>query len=89
MSFGKIYTGFTTGMGIYGFSRGYRARDNEMVSDKLVSGTFNTLLYVTPVVNIWPLVRLTDRITIQSKGLDKNKYRDAYFELTGICWQTI
>lgn len=86
--FNKVYFGFSIGMGMYGFSRGYRCKENKLYSDKIVCGTLNSIFYSAPIINIFPLYRLINRIEVEKRQLDKNKYLDIYKEVFGTCSST-
>lgn len=95
--FQRIYYSFCASMGLYGYTRGYRSTDDfnsknekfeRLTSDKIASGIINALYYATPIINTWPALRLINRIEIEYKDLDKNKYESSYTELTGKCDET-
>lgn len=77
------------GMGVYGFSREYRANQSDLTSNKFFCGLFNGILYAAPVLNIFPILRLFNRLEIEYKQLDKDKYKYEYTEITGECNDTI
>lgn len=94
MNFSRLYGGFCTGMGLYGYTRGFRSispHENEprLITHKLSSGFFNALLYSAPIVNLWPASRIIDRLEIEYNGLDKSQYKDSFTELVGECYDTI
>ena len=94
MSFlGKAYISFCTGMGVYGFTRGYRSnihKDREsLTAEKCVSGLLNGICYGTPIFNIGPIFRLVNRLEIQHKSLNKEEHKSNYEEFMGICNETI
>jgi hypothetical protein len=89
----KLYGSFCVGMGVYGFTRGYRAQisgsKENLTSDKITNATFNSLFYTLPIANIGPTLRLINRLEIEHKQLDKNDYKDNYREIVGECHDTI
>lgn len=89
----KLYGTFCVGMGVYGFSRGYRSRvineKERLISDKLTNAAFNGLFYAAPIANIGPTLRLINRLEIEHKGLNMNDYKDNYREFVGDCEETI
>jgi len=95
MNFSRLYGGFCVSMGLYGFTRGYRSTplsetsSKRLITDKLHAGFFNTLMYSAPVVNLWPFVRLINRLEIEYNGLEKQHYKDSFKELVGDCYDTI
>jgi len=93
MILGRVYSGFCVGMGIYGYTRGFRSEyknnSKKLITEKLSGGLFNALFYAAPIVNLWPTLRLIDRLEIEYKNLDKTKYKGAYQELVGQCNDTL
>lgn len=94
MSFvGKTYATFCVGMGIYGFTRGYRSniyKDREsLTAEKYVSGLVNGICYAAPILNIGPTFRLLNRLEIETKNLNKEQHKSNYEEFMGICNDTI
>jgi hypothetical protein len=89
----KLYGTFCIGMGLYGFTRGYRSfnsKDKErLTSDKITNAIFNALFYAAPIANIGPTIRLINRLEIEHKGLNMNDYKDNYREFVGDCEETI
>lgn len=79
-------------MGVYGFSRGYRANDRNyerLTMDRINNGFLNGILYSTPFFNIIHLSRLLNRLEVQYLGLDPDEYKSEYTEITGVCKDTI
>lgn len=90
MSFAKTYYIFSGCMGVYGFSRGWRCKDNTLYADKAFMGILNGISYAAPIYNIFPLMRTCNRIQIEYQNLDKNKYETQYTEIGSfICHETI
>jgi len=89
----KVYGVFSLSIGIYGCKRGYKAKfdfeEELLTSEKILRSTFNGILYACPIMNIFPTIRLINRIEIKTKGLDPNKYKSAYQEVVGYCKDTI
>lgn len=89
----KLYGTFCVGMGMYGFSRGFRAQYNQdkerLTSDKITNAAFNGLFYAAPIANIGPTIRLINRLEIEYKGLNASDYKDNYREFVGDCEETI
>lgn len=77
-------------MTTYGFHRGYRCEEfkNSSLSTKISAGIVNSTAYAPPVINLIPLSKLLNRISIHHNNLDKNKYIDNYKELVGICYDS-
>lgn len=94
MSFlGKTYIAFCSGMGIYGFTRGYRSNIREdkenLTAEKCLSGILNGICYAVPIANIGPTFRLINRLEIEYKNLNKEEHKSNYEEFIGICKDTI
>lgn len=93
----KIYCGFSAGMASYGFTRGYRSRSfyerfgetDYLTADKIIHGLITSVEYAIPINNFIVFGRLINRLEIEYKQLDKEKFRDNYKELVGICNDTI
>jgi hypothetical protein len=89
----RLYGTFTVVFGTYGFTRGYRSvsycPEEQLITKRVLNGVVTSMFYVAPVVNIWALARLVDRIEISIKNYDKSKYDDAFEEFTGVCIETI
>lgn len=89
----KLYGTFCVGMGVYGFTRGYRSytckEDNNLISTKVVQGVINGVMYGTPIFNIWPTLRLLNRLEVKYKNLNKDNYKSNYEESFGVCKETI
>lgn len=73
----------------YGASRGYRNRDADFITDKVISGFFNGVMYGFPILNIEPTIRLLNRLEIRSRGYDKNLHLNQYKEFIGRCMDDI
>lgn len=90
--FSRSLTTFCTCMGIYGFSRGYRSEQFDgscrLTTDKISSSIFNGMLYSIPVYNLLHFSRLLNRLEIEHKNLDKEKYKSEYKEINGECKST-
>lgn len=90
--FNKLYPTFCVGMGLYGSHRGYRSKshgeDNRLTIDKMTLGFINGIIYAAPIVNIWPTVKLLNRMEIEYKQLDKHLYKSNYEEVVGVCEDT-
>lgn len=94
----KTFFALNTGMGIYGFTRGYRSRskfdngddngDMNLMTYKMMYGMVNSILYMIPPWNIYYFTKLVNRIEIQKRGLDKTMYENEYNEHCGICSET-
>ena len=89
-----IYGVFCASMGVYGCSRGYRSQHyeevyDELTTDRITLSLLNGIIYATPGFNIVSFVRLLNRLEIQHKKLDKNKYKLNYKEVHGICYDTL
>jgi hypothetical protein len=91
MNFSRLYGGFCVSMGLYGFTRGFRSEteSKRLITDKLAAGFFNSLMYSAPIVNLWPLTRLVNRLEIDYNDLEKKQYQDSFRELVGDCYDTI
>jgi hypothetical protein len=76
-----------TSLGIYGFSRGYRAkRDcnyNKLTSEKFLSGCVNGVFYMLPPLNIICVIKILNRMEIENKNLDKDMHKNEYEEYIG------
>ena len=93
--FKKAFVTINTGIGIYGFTRGYRSRlfyEEEDVPrltiNKITSGLLNGFIYMIPPWNIFFISKMINRIEIEKRNLDKNKYKDEYDEIVGRCFDT-
>lgn len=90
--FFKIYSGFCTISGIYGFSRGLRSQswDNKdkLIVNKFIGSFVNGILYSIPIYNTIYLAQLINRIEIKYRNLDPEKYQSNYIELDGKCNDT-
>lgn len=88
----KLYPTFCVSMGLYGSYRGYRAKhqgeDNRLTIDKFTLGFVNGIIYAAPIVNIWPTVKLLNRMEIEYKQLNKDLYKSNYEEIVGVCEDT-
>lgn len=94
MSFiGKTYFTFCSGMGIYGFTRGYRSnihKDREaLTAEKCINGIVNGICYAAPILNMGPTFRLLNRLEIEYKNLNKEEHKSNYEEFMGMCNDTI
>jgi hypothetical protein len=86
-----------TSLGIYGFSRGYRAETkyekesnyNKLISERLLNGCLNSIFYTIPPWNVYYITKLLNRIEIEHKKLDKDIYEKEYEELIGECKVTL
>lgn len=89
----KVYLTFCTGMGIYGFTRGYRSethKDREsLTAEKCGKGLINGICYGAPIINIGPTLRLLNRLEIDYKNLNKEQHKSEYEEFIGTCKDTI
>lgn len=78
------------GMGIYGFTRGYRSynksntREN-LIGEKLFNGALNGYMYCIPIYNFRWIYSSVNRLEVKYRNLDKNIYEENYKEMTGIC----
>lgn len=88
----KLYPTFCVGMGVYGSYRGYRAKSqsegHRLTIDKFSLGIINGIMYAAPIANIWPTVKLLNRMEIEYKQLDKSLYKSNYEEIVGVCEET-
>ena len=86
----KIAKGICLSMGGWGFSRGYRSNDNhkKLTSEKLFISSANAIIYATPIINIFPTIRLINRMEIEYKGLDQTNFKSSYEEFSGVCHDT-
>ena len=94
MSFlGKAYATFCSGMGVYGFTRGYRSNihtnKEPLTAEKCVSGLLNGICYGAPIFNVGPMFRLLNRLEIEHKNLNKDEHKSNYQEFMGVCNDTI
>ena len=96
---------FHIGMGIYGFTRGFRtnydhslsrfiSKDESqrklLLSERLFEGSINAMIYLAPIYNIYPLFCLSNRIEISIRGLKKDDYINYYREpFSGYCFDTL
>lgn len=101
----KTITRFHIGMGVYGFTRGFRSnydhsisrvitqdtsQRNLLLSERFLEGFINSTIYLAPVWNIYPLFCLSNRIEISIRGLKKDDYKDYYKEpFSGYCFDTL
>ena len=89
----KKYFTFCTGMGIYGFTRGYRAdivkNQQTLTLDKCLCGFMNSFFYTAPIFNIFQVFKLVNRVEIYFKNLNKDEYEYNYQEFIGICKDTV
>lgn len=83
--FSKLYSTFCISMGMYGINRGYRSvKDtNKLTLEKTGYSIMNGLLYVTPICNTVPLIRLLNRIEIEYYGFEKHLFEKEYTEFRG------
>lgn len=88
--FKNFYGGFCFIMSGYGFSRGFRAAqtENKLTTDTIMSSCLNGLYCGTPIINIFPTIRLINRIEIEKRELDRNLYESEYKEMMGVCNDT-
>jgi hypothetical protein len=88
----KLYPTFCVGMGLYGSYRGYKSKPQGeyhlLTIDKFSRGFINGIMYAAPVANIWPTVKLLNRVEIEYKQLDKSLYKSNYEEIVGVCEDT-
>lgn len=103
--FYKALTRFHIGMGIYGFTRGFRSdyensfsrfitRDKSqrklLLSERVFDGVANSMIYVAPLWNIYFLYCLLYRVEISIRGLKKDDYYYYYKEpVSGYCFDTL
>lgn len=96
----KCFFTFHVGMGIYGFTRGFRSNREHykdfninrklLLSERFVEGFMNASYYVVPFFNLFPLYRLVNRVEISIRGLKKEDYKNYYKEpLSGYCFDTL
>ena len=101
----KAIIRFHIGMGIYGFTRGFRtnydhslsrfiSKDESqrklLLSERLFEGSINAMIYLAPIYNIYPLFCLSNRVEISIRGLKKDDYIDYYKEpFSGYCFDTL
>lgn len=86
--FSRLLTTFCTGMGMYGFYRGYRSEidgRSKLTMDKISSSILNGMLYSIPIFNMYHFSRLLNRIEIEHKNLDPEKFKNEYKEIDGEC----
>jgi len=90
---GKAFIGFSSMMGVYGFSRGYRSRDfsgkEPLTIDKFTHAFVNGLLYTVPPFNVVYISRFLNRIEIEYFDLNRDEYKSEYRETVGNCSDTI
>jgi|Laugrespbdmm15sd_2_1035082.scaffolds.fasta_scaffold148235_1 hypothetical protein len=88
----RLLTTFCTCMGMYGFSRGYRSEQNlhrhKLIVDKVSSSIVNGLLYSVPIYNLYHFSKLLNRLEIEYKNLDPEKFEIEYTEINGVCKST-
>lgn len=91
----KAFWRFNIGMGIYGFTRGFRSDFERsprklLFTERLLGSLANSTIYFLPVYNIYQLYRIINRLEIYSRGLNKEEYKSAYEEpFSGICKDTL
>ena len=91
----KAFWIFNFGMAAYGFTRGLRSNYDTaprkiLVSERIVGSFANSLMYFTPVWNIYQFYRLFNRIEIRARGLKQEDYKNAYLEpFSGYCFHTL
>lgn len=90
------YMMFCIGVGVYGFTRGYRSdrkfnnsseSNKRLIGDKISNGLENGLIYT--VIPFPFCLRLINRIDIKLSNVDKKEYDTSYAEVTGYCMDTI
>lgn len=90
--FKNLYGGFCFAMSGYGFSRGFRAaqsdNQNQLTTNTIFGSCLNGFYYGAPVINIFPTIRLINRIEIEERGLNRDLYKSEYQELCGVCNDT-
>jgi tetrahydromethanopterin S-methyltransferase subunit E len=82
----------SAGMGLYGFSRGYRAQEPNkipLIGYSIMKGIQNGIIYVLPGWNIVSLLRLINRLEIHARGLNRENYPAEYMEIGGYCFDTV
>ena len=82
------------GMGMYGFTRGYRSQNKSntpelLICEKLTNGILNGYMYCLPFYNIKWVHNLLNRVEVKYRNLDKKVYEKNYEETCGICDDTI
>lgn len=93
--FYKNFWRFHIGMGIYGFTRGFRSEYEKsprkiLFSERIVGSVANSCMYFTPIWNLHHLYRLFNRVEILIRGLDKEEYKINYEEpFSGNCFHTL
>jgi hypothetical protein len=96
----RIYEGYCIAFGVYGISRGMRVEDAKFWTEKAISGFLVGCVYATPVFNIFPTIRLINRLESEYRGKsprttklfkERLEYYDEanYEEITGFCYDTI
>lgn len=98
----NLYCKFTLGMGVYGFTRGYRSENlyyknfgfennnnKRLTTEKISAGAVNTIIYLAPIFNLLQGYKLIKRMEISYRNKTKTDYPEAYEELVGYCPDTI
>lgn len=92
---------FSVGMGIYGATRGFRAttttnqpdgtvvRKKLLVGDRLINSIAMGMYYSLPVINLFELMRLANRIDIKYRGMLPSDAPGQYKEGLGYCTDTL
>ena len=101
----RVLIGFNMGMGVYGFTRGYRSKPysqymyktekdklekERLITTKVINGLGNGIMYSLPIWNIPMVLNLCERIEIEMKGYNKEEYVKSYLEwFDGKCDDTL
>lgn len=85
----NIYGKFCIGMVGYGFYRGYNIENSTFYTEKIIKGVLNGGYYGFPFINMFPTIRLLNRLEISYKNLDKYQHKSEYEELFGYCYHTL
>lgn len=92
----KTFMVVNTSLGVYGFSRGYRAETkydreskyDKLISERLLNGGLNSIFYMIPPWNVYYVTKMLNRVEIENKKLDKELYKKEYEEVVGECEHT-
>lgn len=89
---------YAMGMGLYGFTRGYRATHqwdsstrqfvphSYLIGDRIAQGSLTALFYAVPYTAPWTILNLVNRTEIYLRGWKPTDYPDVYRETgTGYC----
>jgi len=90
------YMTFTSIWTIYGFTRGYRAEPHHTphhvpphFTERFTNGFMNSMVYSNPIAQVMSVSELVYRLHVHCCQFDKQKYKLPYYEIVGMCRDTI